>query len=119
MGVAFKKTLEKTSCAILVGTDCASFTEKDLKEAARALKRGAKAVLGPVEDGGYFLIGMQDYSSELFTGIPWGTESVMEGTRKRLQQLRWRWHELRTFWDVDRPEDVERLVREGLLSRER
>jgi len=118
MGDALKKTLEKTSNAILIGTDCHSFTEKDMKEAARAMKRGAKAVLGPAEDGGYVLIGMRHYSPELFTEIPWGTGSVMEETRKRLQRLGWRWHELRTFWDVDRPEDVERLVRESYLERD-
>jgi len=118
MGDALKKTLEKASYAILIGTDCPSFTEKDLKEAARAMKRGAKAVLGPAEDGGYVLIGMRHYSPELFIEIPWGTGSVMEETRKRLQRLGWRWHELRTFWDVDRPEDVERLVREGYLEKD-
>jgi rSAM/selenodomain-associated transferase 1 len=117
MGDALRKTLEKASYGILIGTDCASFTEKDIKEAARAMKRGAKAVIGPAEDGGYFLIGMRRYAPELFEGIPWGTGSVMEETRKRLQQLGWRWHELRMFWDVDRPEDVERLVREGYLGR--
>jgi glycosyltransferase A (GT-A) superfamily protein (DUF2064 family) len=88
-----------------------------MKEAARAMKQGDKAVLGP-EDGGYVLIGMRHYSPELFTEIPWGTGSVMEETRKRLQRLGWRWHELRTFWDVDRPEDVERLVRESYLEKD-
>ena len=118
MGYALKKTLERASKAILIGTDCPSFTEKDMKEAARAMKRGAKAVLGPAEDGGYVLIGMRHYSPELFKGILWGTGSVMEETRKRLQRLGWRWHELRTFWDVDRPEDVERLVRESYLEKD-
>ena len=118
MGDALKKTLKKAPNAILIGTDCPSFTEKDMKEAARAMKRGAKAVLGPAEDGGYVLIGMRHYSPELFKGILWGTGSVMEETRKRLQRLGWRWHELRTFWDVDRPEDVERLVRESYLEKD-
>ena len=118
MGDALKKTLDKASHAILIGTDCPSFTEKDRKEAARTTKRGATAVIGPAEDGGYVLIGMSHYSPELFRGIPWGTGSVMEETRKRLQRLGWRWHELRTLWDVDRPEDVERLSREGYLEKD-
>jgi hypothetical protein len=118
MGDALKKTLKKASNVILIGTDCPSFTEKDLKEAARALGLGAKAVLGPAEDGGYVLIGMRHYSPELFKEIPWGTGSVMEETRRRLKKLGWRWHELRKFLDVDRPEDVERLVREGYLEKD-
>ncbi len=50
----------------------------------------------------------------LLEGISWGTESVMKETRQRLRQLKWDWQELPTRWDVDRPEDVERLRREGL-----
>jgi rSAM/selenodomain-associated transferase 1 len=115
MGGALKKTLEKASHAILIGTDVPGLTSTDLKKAATILKRGAKIVIGPAEDGGYVLIGMRQYAPELFNRIPWGTGSVMEETRSRLRALGWRWHELRTFWDVDRPEDVERLVREGFL----
>jgi glycosyltransferase A (GT-A) superfamily protein (DUF2064 family) len=118
MGGALKKTLEKASHAILIGTDVPGLTSTDLKKAATILKRGAKVVIGPAEDGGYVLIGMGRYASGVFKGIPWGTGSVMEETRKRLQQLGWRCHELKKFWDVDRPEDMERLVREGYLEKD-
>ena len=40
----------------------------------------------------------------------------MEETRARLRELGWRWHELETLWDVDRPDDYERLVASGLLE---
>lgn len=118
MGGALKKTLEKASHAILIGTDVPGLTSTDLKKAATILRREAKIVIGPAEDGGYVLIGMGRYASGVFKGIPWGTGSVMEETRKRLQQLGWPWHELRTFWDVDTPEDVENLVREGYLEKD-
>ena len=71
------------------------------------------AVITPAEDGGYVLIGLCQYESTLFEEISWGTESVLKETRGRLRQLGWNWHELPQRWDVDRPEDVERLKREG------
>jgi len=39
----------------------------------------------------------------------WGTAMVMQETRTRLARLGWRWMELATLWDVDRPEDLARL----------
>ena len=40
----------------------------------------------------------------------------MAQTRKRLERSAKTWKELETFWDIDRPEDYERLVRSGLLG---
>jgi len=116
MAYAFGQTFKRVSSAILIGTDCPSLTQDDLKEAAEILKNGTDAVIGPAEDGGYVLIGLCHFAPELFTGISWGTDLVLEQTRARLQSLGWRWHELKERWDVDRPEDLERLRREGLLK---
>jgi glycosyltransferase A (GT-A) superfamily protein (DUF2064 family) len=51
----------------------------------------------------------------LFDAMDWGTATVMEETRQRLRNLGWRWYELGMRWDVDRPGDYQRLVREGFL----
>lgn len=72
-------------------------------------------MLVPTEDGGYCLLGLRRYAPILFNDIPWGTELVLEQTRARLRELGWSWHELPERWDVDRPEDVERLKSEGYL----
>jgi glycosyltransferase A (GT-A) superfamily protein (DUF2064 family) len=40
----------------------------------------------------------------------------MVETRARLTALGWRWRELETLWDVDRPEDYRRLLASGLLE---
>ena len=47
--------------------------------------------------------------AQLFEDIAWGTASVMQETRTRLARGNWRWHELAPLWDVDRPEDLQRL----------
>jgi glycosyltransferase A (GT-A) superfamily protein (DUF2064 family) len=117
MAHAFHETLKTASQAVLIGTDCPSLTVHDLQEAAGVLRQGIDAVIGPTEDRGYVLIGLRRYAPELFTGISWGTESVLDQTRACLQGLGWKWHELSERWDVDRPEDVERLIREGYIKK--
>ena len=93
--------------AILIGSDCPMLTAEDLRRAARWLRGGTDVVLGPAEDGGYALIGARRVSRALFEGIAWGSDEVYEGTVKKLVGYRWR--ALRRMWDVDRPEDLERL----------
>jgi rSAM/selenodomain-associated transferase 1 len=115
MYMALRQELRCHPCAVLIGSDCPALRAADLRAAAGALRAGADAVLAPAEDGGYPLIGLRRVSRRLFDGIAWGGPDVLAQTRLRLKALRWRWRELRTLWDVDRPEDVARLRRSGLL----
>jgi glycosyltransferase A (GT-A) superfamily protein (DUF2064 family) len=108
---AFKHALRSRPYVVLIGSDCPVLRRADLRAAARALQTGAEAVLSPAEDGGYALIGLRRVSRRLFHGVAWSTPEVLAQTRRRLRPLRWRWKELRTLWDVDRPEDVARLNR--------
>jgi rSAM/selenodomain-associated transferase 1 len=95
--------------AILIGTDCPVLTAADLQRAARWLRGGADVVLAPAEDGGYALIGARRVSPLLFQGIAWSSEQVYDQTVIRLERTGYRWRALRRVWDVDRPEDLERL----------
>lgn len=113
---AFARALRRHPCVVLIGSDCPALRPADLRAAARALRAGADAVLSPAEDGGYPLIGLRRVSRRLFAGVSWGSDRVLEQTRHRLERLGWRWQELRTLWDVDRPEDVLRLRRSRLLG---
>jgi glycosyltransferase A (GT-A) superfamily protein (DUF2064 family) len=73
-------------------------------------------VLVPADDGGYVLLGLTRSDKRLFEGIAWGSDTVLADTRARLRALDWRWRELETLWDVDRPEDYQRLVESKLLD---
>lgn len=105
---AFDEALARHARVILIGTDCPVLTAQHLHDAHAALAEGNDCVLVPAEDGGYALIGLTRCDARLFDGIAWGGDTVLAETRKRLQQLGWRWHELETLWDVDRPEDYRR-----------
>ena len=92
--------------AVLVGTDCPFLEVADLQLAARILSDGDDAVIGPAEDGGYYLIGVRDSDMAVFSGVQWGSEQVLAVTRQKFRGLGWRWRELPTRQDVDRPEDL-------------
>jgi len=93
--------------AILIGADCPTLTPGDLRRAMRWLRGGCDAVLAPAADGGYALIGLRRARREVFRGVDWGSSTVFGKTRNNLAGLRWR--ALRTVWDVDRPEDLQKL----------
>ncbi len=115
MAHAFTTTLRTAGYVICIGTDCPALTAQHLHHAAAALRDGHDAVFVPAEDGGYALIGLARNAPQLFEHITWGGSQVMAQTRTRLCELELRWHELATLWDVDRPEDWQRLQQSGLL----
>jgi rSAM/selenodomain-associated transferase 1 len=106
---AVRILLADHALVVLIGTDCADFRPGHLRNAATVLRDGAKAVFCPTEDGGYVLVGLTCGQPHLFSGMPWGTAQVMDATRARLRELGWKWREIATLWDVDRPEDYARF----------
>lgn len=116
MAEAFRSLLERHFRAILVGTDCPARTAEDFKRARDALDEGHDAVLGPAEDGGYHLIGLPRSEPRLFEGIAWSTDRVLTQTRMRLSALALSWDELPVRWDLDRPDDYERLLADAELG---
>jgi hypothetical protein len=63
-------------------------------------------VLGPAEDGGYYLIGLRRSIPELFRGINWGTAEVLEKTVAIASYLDLAISYLPQLPDLDRPEDL-------------
>lgn len=114
---ALVRALRRHRAAILIGTDCPALQPRDLRRAARLLRGGCDAVLAPAQDGGYVLIGARRVSPEIFSGIRWGTSDVYPETVKKLVAAGHPWRELRTLWDIDRPEDLDRLGPLGLAVR--
>ncbi len=108
--------LRRAAGVIIVGTDCPTMTFDDLRVARDALLAGDDVVLGPARDGGYWLIALSRCDPTLFSGIAWSSATVLEATHGRLMTLGWRWSELTTRRDVDRPEDLAELAKSRSLS---
>lgn len=94
---------------LLIGSDCAMLDAALLQRCQAALAM-ANCVLLPAEDGGYALVGMQRADRRLFADIDWGSERVMVQTRSRIATLGWTCACPATVWDIDRPEDLDRLA---------
>ena len=105
MGFALKAALESSNQVILIGSDCPEYSTAYLTRAFDALMQH-DVVLGPAFDGGYVLIGMSRYVADLFTGIPWGSNQVLDLTRERIYEAGLNLYELPVVRDVDMPEDI-------------
>jgi len=64
---------------------------------------------------GYALIGLQQPYPELFIGVAWGSDRVMDQNPRHPRPGKDQLRELRTIFDIDRPEDIDRLVASGTL----
>jgi rSAM/selenodomain-associated transferase 1 len=75
-------------------------------------KAGDRVVLGPSDDGGYYLIGLKQTRRELFERIDWSTERVLDQTKTRAGQLNLDVSLLRTGYDIDNAATLRRLCDE-------
>lgn len=103
---AFDCVLRQYSHAVLIGSDCPSLERSDLIMSAEYLKNNTDVVLGPAEDGGYYLIGLKKNNAHIFSNIKWGKDSVFTDTRKNINTLAWKLDLLPQRWDVDRTADL-------------
>ena len=97
----------------VLNSDSPTLPTACLVAAARALQGGGnRAVLGPADDGGYYLLGMTRPHAALFADIDWSTERVAGQTRAAAAQLGLDLDELPTWYDVDDRAALDRLLQE-------
>lgn len=106
MAAAFQTAFEAgMNRVVLIGIDCPDLKAELMAEAFQALHQH-DLVLGPAKDGGYYLIGLNRFISELFMGISWSTAEVLEKTQNIAQNLELAVAYLPILSDIDRPEDL-------------
>ena len=98
---------------VLIGSDLPTLPAEYIKEAIDVIDQGS-VVLGPSEDGGYYLIGLAAPDSQrsvpdLFTGIRWSTISVLDDTKAAAARVGVRVRLVPTWYDVDDSEGLSRL----------
>lgn len=116
---ALQRMARNYSYVLVVGTDRPDLPVSSVAQAFRWLRDGAEAVLGPSDDGGYYLIGLSAGSvrQELFSGIEWSTARVLEQTLSRFAEHGVVPELLPLGADVDRPDDLPALRRRLEASR--
>ena len=97
----------------LIDSDSPTVPERVFTEAVDFLAKDEDSVvLGPSDDGGYYLIGMKKFHRRLFESIDWSTERVMEQTIEAAREINVDVHLLPTWYDVDDRRTLSRLCRE-------
>lgn len=100
--VAFQDSIDRV---VIIGTDCPSLNAQLLQQAFYQL-HSHNLVIGPAIDGGYYLIGLHYLIPELFSGVNWGTDEVLQNTVDIAKKLELSIAYLPQLADIDRPEDL-------------
>lgn len=109
MSYALCKSLKDAQSVVLIGTDSPDINSLMINKAFHYLEKNIDVVIGPVTDGGYFLIGMKQCHSVLFENISWGTERVYQQTLDILLQENFKYYALKPVNDLDRGADLHLL----------
>jgi len=104
---AFKTVFQENSKVLIIGSDCYDLTDIIIQEAFRKLDE-ADVVVGPANDGGYYLLGTKQLHPDLFQEITWSTESVLEETVLRAKSKNLSVVLLKELIDLDTLEDLKK-----------
>lgn len=91
--------------AVIIGTDCLEVTSKIINEAISLLDE-AQIIIGPAEDGGYYLLGLNKPTPQIFQDINWSTEHVLNQTISKIEENKLNYKKLKTLKDIDTVDDI-------------
>lgn len=112
------RALVRYPFAIIIGTDLPGLPRERL-DAARDALRASDAVLGPTDDGGFYLIGLRRCPQGLLADVPWSAPDTFACTLDRLRSAQLSATVIPPWFDVDDPDDLQklrRLVRRGEIE---
>lgn len=115
LAAAFAREFRRGApAAVAVGSDHPALSRRRIEEAFAELAAGHDAVVIPAEDGGYCAIGLRAGApvEPVFRGVEWSTDAVLRQTIARFEDARVGYRVLDPGYDVDVPEDLERLRRD-------
>ncbi|MBN8588263.1 MAG: TIGR04282 family arsenosugar biosynthesis glycosyltransferase [Rhodothermia bacterium] len=94
----------------IIGTDHPTLPTTFLEMAFEALKDRYSMVIGPTDDGGYYLLGMNEWYPEVFENMTYSHPDVFEQTLGRMEETDATVTILPEWYDVDLPNDLSRLI---------
>lgn len=94
---------------VLIGSDTPLLPVSYVETAFEQLEEH-DVVLGPSSDGGYYLIGAREQTPEIFQGVDWSSDRVLDQTITKLQQGNYSYGLLAEYADVDELPDLVGLI---------
>ena len=95
----------------ILGSDSPTLPLENIDDAFEKLSK-SDLVLGPAEDGGYYLIGLNKAHCGLFENIEWSSDSVLQLTIESAKKLQLSYELLPSWYDVDNKETLIRAVKD-------
>lgn len=110
LGVKMKNAFEEVfnkgfEHVIIIGTDIPGISSSILKTAFRHLK-STETVIGPAQDGGFYLLGMNQLHEELFKETEWSTDEVLPTLLVKIKSLGCQFVMLPELIDIDHEADI-------------
>jgi rSAM/selenodomain-associated transferase 1 len=107
MANAFRELFDQGFKRVLIiGRDCYQLQTDTIEDAIKRMDN-YEAVIGPTYDGGYYLLGLNRFTPELFTDKAWSTDQVCKQTTEDLNRLDLSFYLLDQLHDVDEAADLE------------
>jgi hypothetical protein len=103
---------------VVIGADSPTLPGEFVFDAFECFESDDDVVIGPAEDGGYYLVGMRKLHKRIFEDVPWGGPDALRATTERAREAELNLVLLPEWRDVDTPEDFEKLKRELVENKE-
>ena len=103
---AFRDVFKKGyKSVVIIGTDCPALNGNIIMESFAKLDL-YDVIIGPAEDGGYYLLGIKYLYSALFENIQWSTSAVLNETKIKCVELKLDYYMLPLLNDIDEEKDL-------------
>ncbi len=111
MLTVLKQGIEESGAAVVMGCDVPHFDAEVLLSTYQLLKTG-RNVVGPAEDGGFYLLGLNQVDEALFYGVQWGGERVLLDVKKNAEKIPISLVDVKTLRDIDNWSDLQWLIQQ-------
>lgn len=106
---ALKAGVKNGSNVVLIGSDCPVISVEYIERAFAVLETN-DVVFGPVEDGGYVLIGCSNTHVNMFDDVKWSNTKTLAQNIKAVERCGLSYGLLDTLWDLDDLHDLKRML---------
>jgi len=117
MSNAIKSSFEHYDKVVIIGSDCYHLSKTHILTALEKLEDPSiSVVIGPANDGGYYLLAMNEFIPSLFENKSWSQESLMTETKETLEGLKLKYLLLEELTDIDTETDLYNCGLENIIE---